>query len=236
MPSPPPGWQIRFESSSDTPPPFPRLNVAPREGGVFGRPSPLRPSPTFSVPSGADVVEIGSEAGADPWQSDWEDRVEEASAPPFSLLRQNNPLVPSADEIHRAQAKEVMKGALIERRGEMEAVCVSSTTTKKIGISTFWPDPQSENPRDFKLGELDGMVKKGRVLEYFDLADGRIPEGVFSKITHCSQVPRQPRQPAAEGPATGRQEGGIDGAEESGGIPSESEGRPPGSDMAEATD
>uniref|UniRef100_A0A0G4FJJ7 Reverse transcriptase Ty1/copia-type domain-containing protein n=1 Tax=Chromera velia CCMP2878 TaxID=1169474 RepID=A0A0G4FJJ7_9ALVE len=129
-----------------------------------------------------------------------------------------------------------MKGALIERRGEMEAVCVSGTTTKKIGISTLRPDPRSENPRDFKLGELDGMVRKGRVLEYFDLADGRIPEGVFSKITYCSQVQRQPRQPTTESPANGRQDGGINGAEESGGILSESEKNPPGSDVAEATD
>uniref|UniRef100_A0A0G4HGC3 Uncharacterized protein n=1 Tax=Chromera velia CCMP2878 TaxID=1169474 RepID=A0A0G4HGC3_9ALVE len=110
MPSPPPGWQIRFESFPDTPPPLPRLTAAPREGGVFGRPSSLRPSPTISVPSGADVVDIGSEAGADPWQSDWEDRVEEANPPPFSSLYQSNPLVPSADEIHQAQAREVMKG------------------------------------------------------------------------------------------------------------------------------
>uniref|UniRef100_A0A0G4HFY7 Uncharacterized protein n=1 Tax=Chromera velia CCMP2878 TaxID=1169474 RepID=A0A0G4HFY7_9ALVE len=107
---------------------------------------------------------------------------------------------------------------------------------KKIGISTLRPDPRSENSRDFKLGELDGTVNKGRVMEYFDLADGRIPEGVFSKITHCSQVPRQPRQPAVESPANGMQDGGIDGAEERGGIPSESERNLPGSDVAEATD
>uniref|UniRef100_A0A0G4F496 Uncharacterized protein n=1 Tax=Chromera velia CCMP2878 TaxID=1169474 RepID=A0A0G4F496_9ALVE len=118
----------------------------------------------------------------------------------------------------------------------MEAVCVSGTTTKKIGISTLRPDLWSENPRDFKLGELDGTVRKGRVLEYFNLADGRIPEGVFSKITHCLQVPHQLRQPAAESLANGRQDGGIDGVEESGGIPSESERNPPGSDVAEATD
>uniref|UniRef100_A0A0G4F3R0 Uncharacterized protein n=1 Tax=Chromera velia CCMP2878 TaxID=1169474 RepID=A0A0G4F3R0_9ALVE len=36
MPSPPPGWQIRFESFPDTPPPLPRLTAAPREGGFFG--------------------------------------------------------------------------------------------------------------------------------------------------------------------------------------------------------
>uniref|UniRef100_A0A0G4FA12 Reverse transcriptase Ty1/copia-type domain-containing protein n=1 Tax=Chromera velia CCMP2878 TaxID=1169474 RepID=A0A0G4FA12_9ALVE len=51
-------------------------------------------------------------------------------------------------------------------------------------------DPNSAHLRDFKVGYLDGIVRKRDVLEYFDLVDGRIPKGVYGRLTHTSQIPR----------------------------------------------